>query len=146
MTGALPRSRSDASDVALLASLAIGVRHSGRPEALEEEEDDHFSMGLPERSRALNQVQQHRVELIFPERPASQPTLLDRMRTVFGTAIAMLGFFLLIAAGAGFIGNFAGLVTVSVETVQSCLMTGMIMALGGVHLASQSASFVTIRV
>lgn len=75
-----------------------------------------------------------------PVEPPANPTLWDKAKMVFGVALAVFGFFMIATAASALIGHLAGVAVIQAESNHALFMTGLMSAIGGLHLAKGSAS------
>ena len=72
------------------------------------------------------------------------PTLLDRVQKVAGTAIAIVGLAIVFGSAILLIGSLVGATAVTVETIRSFLMIGIVCAIGGIHLAKGTSPSISV--
>ena len=75
-----------------------------------------------------------------PVEKTNAPTLWDNAKRVFGVALAVFGFFMIATAAGALIWHLAGLAVVQAESNHALFMTGLMSAIGGLHLAKSSTS------
>jgi len=68
-------------------------------------------------------------------------TFCDKIKRIFGLALAIFGFILIIATVGALIGHLVGKTVVQPESAHALFMTGLMSTIGGLHLAKgRSAS------
>lgn len=79
------------------------------------------------------------IERLPPHEPAA-PTLLDRIKKVAGTALALLGLTILIGATLALAGYFTGYLAVTPEVIHPFFATGIACSIAGFHLEKGGAA------
>lgn len=78
----------------------------------------------------------------LPPRPEPSPTLLEKIKEVAGTALAILGLAILVGAAIALAGYFSGHLAITSEAIHPFFTTGVACSVAGFHLAKGGSAVV----